>query len=62
MSIKKVSLGTELIRDYEIKFLKFDGFYYSDIYHVLGGYCLKQFKNKDRNKSRQLALDWIEEN
>jgi len=48
------------IGDYEIKFHKYNGYHYADIYLASGGYCIVQHKDKDKKKAKQLALNWID--
>lgn len=50
----------KIIGDYKIKFHKFNGYYYSDVFFVSGGYCIIQHKDKDEKVSEDKAVSWIE--
>lgn len=44
---------------FKIKFHKFNGYFYADIFLASGGYCLIQHKDKNEIKSEEKALAWI---
>ncbi len=52
----------KIVGIYKIKFHKLDDYFYSDIFFAAGGYCIIQHKDKNKIKSEQKALNWIELN
>lgn len=50
-----------IVEEFKIKFHKFNGYFYADVFLASGGYCIEQHKDKDEIKAEEKALAWIKE-
>jgi len=60
MSEKDYNKDEKIVGAFKIKYHKFDGYFYADVFLASGGYCIEQHKDKDESKAEKKALDWIE--
>lgn len=44
---------------FTVNYHSHDGVFYADVFLATGGYCIVQFSGKNREESREKALDWI---